>query len=462
MKLTFVMTASYHARFIAPLVTLAKERGFAVEVITDTPGALQEAGTFAGVECHALPKKHGVLHQSLARHLRQVNNYLHWHSVPQYSRAVLRDLYRRLPLVYRVAASLLAGLTRLNFLSEAKRKQIFMMLEYLVPPERSVLRQLSASAATCVIILSKVRGTTTETEYQKAAQHLRIPCLIFVASWDNLTSKGTFQLPPEAVLIWNAHQAEELKHYHEIRPENCIIVGAPVFDILYQPNKWLVTRESFCESCHIPPDYKYFLYLVSSERVWGDERPLIRAVASALESLLEPKVLLVVKHHPKNNLPPPLPLSRRTTFLPRTGYAYTNRETAYFYNLIAHSEGVIGLSTTAFLEACALNKPCLGLTPVNGCVLGIQPPPLSYKDFVHTGYLYEHGFVHPIGEVTKLAACMTLALDNERWDERPSLAIKNFLGRQDGIDCAGRFLDEIERFLSSATGGAKAFSRCNG
>jgi hypothetical protein len=64
-----------------------------------------------------------------------------------------------------------------------------------------------------------------------AARSLGIPTAAFVASWDNLTSKGRIAAPFDHFLVWSAHmKGELLRFYPEVAADRVHVVGTPQFD----------------------------------------------------------------------------------------------------------------------------------------------------------------------------------------------------------------------------------------
>lgn len=49
-----------------------------------------------------------------------------------------------------------------------------------------------------------------QIDYVKTAKRLGIPVSMAVASWDNLTNKGTVNVQPDQVIVWNNEQKREV------------------------------------------------------------------------------------------------------------------------------------------------------------------------------------------------------------------------------------------------------------
>jgi hypothetical protein len=79
----------------------------------------------------------------------------------------------------------------------------------------------------------------------KAATQMKIPTVLLVASWDNLT-KGVFPSRPDRLVVWNPIMFEEAQELHGFRPEQIFIGGVPQFD-LYADKSQLPDRRTFFE-----------------------------------------------------------------------------------------------------------------------------------------------------------------------------------------------------------------------
>jgi hypothetical protein len=188
---------------------------------------------------------------------------------------------------------------------------------------------------------------------------VRIPTIVAVASWDNLTTKGVFQVMPDLTLVWNRVQIDEAIRLHDVPANKVIATGAPVFDPWFelQPT---VDRASYCRQMGLEPEQPYVLYLCSSKTIAEDERAFVEEVA---EGLRQPEatrhVNLVVRPHPlhadiwKD-------YTGRLTIWPRQGDMPDSTEARQdFFHALHFSAAAIGINTSALLEAAIADRPCL-------------------------------------------------------------------------------------------------------
>ena len=114
-----------------------------------------------------------------------------------------------------------AGIQRLNRLYRALVKR---------SPEVGRYRRLFQETGTEILFCSHQR-TQLAVPAVVAAQSLGIPCVTFIFSWDNLSSKGRIPAPFDHYLVWSPLMKEELQRYYpDVAPDRIHVVGTPQFD----------------------------------------------------------------------------------------------------------------------------------------------------------------------------------------------------------------------------------------
>jgi hypothetical protein len=181
-----------------------------------------------------------------------------------------------------------------------------------------------------------------------------------VASWDNLTGKGHLRVVPDRVFVWNEIQRREAIEMHCIPADRVVATGAPKFD------EWFVRRprqspEEFAEHVGLPPDRPYLLYLCSSSFIAPDEA---RFVAEWLEQLRAHPQLsdlgVLVRPHPQNAaqwIDADLSRYAPVAVWPHGGAQPDGGNArAEFFESLAHCAAVVGVNTSALIEAAILGK----------------------------------------------------------------------------------------------------------
>ena len=71
-----------------------------------------------------------------------------------------------------------------------------------------------------------VEPGSIQVDYIKSAGALGIPSALCVASWDNLTNKGSVRVAPDRVFVWNEAQKREAVDMHGIAASDVVVTGA--------------------------------------------------------------------------------------------------------------------------------------------------------------------------------------------------------------------------------------------
>lgn len=295
--------------------------------------------------------------------LRHALDYLRYFE-PEFGQAhPLRERARaRAPFVIRM----LLALPPLR--SRAGRRllgTVLRRLEAAIPVPRSIRKTVEARGPEVVLVSPLVGMGSIESEYLRAAQQAGIPTVLPVASWDNLTNKGVLRDVPTLTIVWNKTQVEEAVRLHALPREQVVAVGAHCFDhwFSWKPS---TTREQFAKRRQLDPERPLLLYLGSSHFIAGDETPFIREWLGRVREhprLREAAVLL--RPHPQNDVGwAELDVDEpgKTVVWPRVGTAPTDDEKkADYFDSLFHAGAVVGINTSALIEAAILHRPVLTL-----------------------------------------------------------------------------------------------------
>jgi len=245
------------------------------------------------------------------------------------------------------------------------RSRVFGLLlsltEYLTPAARAIVEEVKLWRPDAVVATPvNERFSSADLEYLKAARALKIPTLLPVISWDNLTTKGYIHVVPDVLLAWNEVQAEEAVENHRIAPDAIRLIGAALFDKWFSEISPTPDRD-FRASQGIPLDTRFITYLGSSHDLVGDESWLVTELRRALDQ--DPAVReipLVVRPHPANTKifegfsMEGVYIVPRATTLPSTDSALQ-----ISYDTMHHASAVVGINTSAMIEALIVGKPMI-------------------------------------------------------------------------------------------------------
>jgi hypothetical protein len=239
-------------------------------------------------------------------------------------------------------------------------------MEDAIPSSAGIERHLRERAPDVVLVSSIVRPASDEVELLKSARRLGIPTGICVASWDNLTNKGLLKFVPDRVFVWNDAQVREATELHGIPAERVRATGAGLFDEWFErrPSR---TAEEFARVVGLDPSRPFVVYLCSSRTIarQGEVEFVgdwIRALRAAGDERVRGVGVLVRPHPRAAGKWRRADLSEfgNAVVWPR-GCAYTVDEGDRddFFDTLAHSASVVGINTTAMIEAAVVGRSVL-------------------------------------------------------------------------------------------------------
>jgi hypothetical protein len=318
-------------------------------------------------------------------------------------------------------------------------------LEDAIPASGRITRYLREQAPD-VVLATAVIKKPAQIEFLKSARRLRIPGGICVASWDNLTNKGLLKFAPERVFVWNEIQRREASELHGVPAERVVATGAQLFDEWFERTP-STSRDEFVRKVGLDPAVPYVVYVCSSAFITasGGEVEFVRGWIEALRASDEPlrSIGVLIRPHPG------VPRRWRDADLSRYGNAVvwpsegahpvSERMRADFFDTIAHSASVVGINTTAMIEAAIIGKS----------VLTILAPEFAQESTIHFHYLLEEngGFLSVASSVDEHLVQVARLLDEDAdAGERRRRFVESFV-RPRGLDRPATpiFADEVEQ-----------------
>lgn len=308
------------------------------------------------------------------------------------------------------------------------------------PADGGIAAQVAQASPDVVVGCPFVYTFCNDVEYLRAALKQGISTVGVVGSWDNLTTKGASHLLVDRVLVWNQPLADEAEQIHAFPRDRIEVTGAAKFDAYFELDR-ARSREDFCARAGLEPGLPFVLYVGSSKQVAGDESGFVRDLAGSLRS--NPglgELQMVVRPHPLNvdswtgfSEPGvvvfPADGARPDLEGPRQDY----------FDTLTHSAAVIGVNTTAFLEAAVTDRPCLSIVS--------ERHRQGQVERGHFHHLLDGGFIETSPDLEGAAAIVSriLAGEDPRREQR-----RRFVGyfvRPGGMDRrAGEVVAEaIER-----------------
>lgn len=306
--------------------------------------------------------------RKVVRTLREILNYAHILNTEEtrpWDAAKWGRFFE--PLIWKIVSSVVGKKVLKNLLFQ----KVLRMIERMIPVAPEIRGHLQDIKPDIVVAMPLISGDSREGEYIQAASAMSVPTVFSLFSWDNPSTKGTFHSKPDYYLVWNESLARELVTMHNIPREKIHITGAPRFDRLAGGGgDYILPRVEFCRKSGVDPHGKFLLYVASTfildsnHRKSVGEDQLILKIADALKKDEETAdIQILVRPHPQNvNIISPLKNAVRDNLCiyPSVGeLPDTDEKRKIFYNSIFHSVAVVGINTTAFLEASVIDRPCI-------------------------------------------------------------------------------------------------------
>jgi hypothetical protein len=374
--------------------------------------------------------------------------YLH----PRFAAASsLRARMKRkvLPAAYRWLDAIPQLAPRRVYLAE----RALMAAERAIPVCRPIAEFLQAQAPDVMLVSPLIDAASEQVDWIKAARASGIRSAACVASWDNLTNKGLLRVEPDLVIVWNEAQRHEAHEYHYIPEHKIVATGAQLFDRWFMKH---VTRDrrAFCERVGLRDERPFVLFTGSSSFISESraEVQFVRKWIGALRASEDPAlrgINILVRPHPYNCHawdPDPLVDLPGAVFFPRGGYNPIDpNNRADFFDSIYHSAAVVGINTSAMIEAAIIGRPVFSMLA---------------EEFAGTqeGTIHFHHLLPENGGCVRIASTIAEHVvqlsDRLRDPEGAREEARRFIGsfiRPHGIDRPATpvFVDAVERLAAA-------------
>ncbi len=318
-------------------------------------------------------------------------------------------------------------------------------LERALPPSARILEWMRSEAPDLVLITPLIELGSQQFDYLQAAKLLGIRTALPVTSWDHLSSKALIRNPPDLVLVWNPVQRDEAIRLHGVPASRITVTGAQAYDhwFTWTPKR---SREAFCRDVGLPADRPFILYTCSSLfKGTADETLFVekwlREIRASNDPVLRTAGVLIRPHPGRLEEWTGFDFSKfgDVAFWGRHPVDEASR-TDYFESM-HYSAAVVGLTTSAFLEAAIVGRPV-------HTVLLPKYSRNNQEGTIHFQYLLtvNGGLLHTSRTFQEHTGQLAQALrEPVAVDPRSRAFVEGFI-RPFGIDVAAtpRFVDAIE------------------
>lgn len=397
--MTIVFTALHFANFrnFESVIRTLAERGHRVHLLADEREefggqALAErlAAAHPGVTWGWAPSPVNEPWFPVAQKLRYALDYVRF-LAPRYAdvpKLRLRNI-KRTPRLIRW----------LSVLGHRPVTALLTWYERTLPTSPSVQDFFRRERPDVLLLTGLTFSRSFALEQLKAARALGIRTAACIMSWDHLSSKALLHLPPDRTLVWNPVQKTEATDMHGLEPARVVVTGAQCYDQWFdrQPT---ASRTAFCDRLGLEASRPFLLYVCSTMSPAPDplEPHFVRQWILALRASDNPvlrDIGVLVRPHPERVKEwqgvslegiPNVAMHGR---MPLDGDAKAD-----YFDSLYHSRAVVGLCTSAFIEAAVVGRPVMTL---------LLPEYRMHQDgMAHFRYLttVEGGLLHVADDMT--------------------------------------------------------------
>jgi hypothetical protein len=446
-RILFVVNRMAHVRHFDRAVRLLADRGHDI-VLASQDDDVDPGGAVAGcdrVVTTPAPQRRTDEWADAARLLRRSRDYLRYlhpryaGARPLRSRAFEEMISavssRRSRELDAAWSELLVGMQEWE---QQRLDAALAKLHSVVPADPAIHAFVSAQRADMLVVSPMVGVGFSQAEYVKSARELGIPSGVLVYSWDNLSNKGLIHETPDRMWVWNEVQAAEAVALHEYPAERVVVTGAARFDAFFEMRGEL-PREDLCAQLGLDAARPIVSYLCSSRFVAPHERAFVDGWIRELRRSADPSLAgcsVIVRPHPagvKEWHAPDRQVIRwpracgdvkasasRPFDDPHTVVMSSRMQNAdqVLYDTVFHSAAVVGLNTSAEIEAAIVGRPVFTL---------VDPDAEGQLGSLHFRYLLkeEGGHVEIAGSVAEHMSQLANAVAGRN----DSAAIESFVRR---------------------------------
>jgi hypothetical protein len=373
--LFLMLNPSYVRSFESVLRGLA-ERGIETTVMFEhRKGASDEAGlehlrglcAELGLLYHGPPRASPrALRARVRTAFEAVQDYLWYFEPPLASASRLRA--RVVPRVPAGIEGATAGALARAVRARARIAGLSRKGAAALGPDPRVRDELARRRPSLLMVSPMVHLRSRQNDWVLAARELGIETMLCVSGWDHLTSKGRIHVTPARIAVWNDAQREQAVALHGADPGAIAVVGAWPYDhwSAWRPSR---SRDELSAELALPAGRPLILYACSSRFIAPEEAPAVADWVAALRACGDARATsanVIVRPHPHNTGWSDVPLRGLpgVAVFPRQGAdPVDDASRADYFDSMALADAVVGVNTSALIEAPVLDRPALAFPP---------------------------------------------------------------------------------------------------
>ena len=242
---------------------------------------------------------------------------------------------------------------------------VLRQFEQAVPRSRELEAFYREQAPDVVLITPLVDLGSPQLDHFLSARALGLRTVLCVGSWDHLSSKSLLRAVPDLVTVWNDTQKREAIELHEVPPERIVVTGAQCYDQWFgrQPSR---PREQFCEQIGLDASRPFVLYVCSSlfKNTANEARFVerwIQQVRGSADPALREAGLLIRPHPRRLDEWAQVDLTEFKNVTLFGSHPVDPAAKDDYFDSLYYASAVVGLNTSAFLEAGVVGRPVLSV-----------------------------------------------------------------------------------------------------
>jgi hypothetical protein len=238
--------------------------------------------------------------------------------------------------------------------------------ERTMPRSDAIEQYLAEQRPDVVLLASLTFSRSLQIEQLKAAKMLGIPVAACIMSWDHLSSKTLLHIQPDLTIVWNDVQRQEAVDMHGLPANRVVVTGAQCYDQWFGrvPER---TREEFCRAVGLDPARPFVLYVCSAMSPVPDpvEPMFVKQWIEGMRASTNPRLRnagVLVRPHPERLREwDGVSLDGLDNVVVHGRTPIDSDAKADYFDSLHFSDAVVGLCTSAFLEAAIVGRPVLTL-----------------------------------------------------------------------------------------------------
>ena len=245
--------------------------------------------------------------------------------------------------------------------------RVLAAIDRSLPNPAAAAAYVERIAPDVVAVCDKGHPGSLSSAYVKVGRELGIPTALCVASWDNLTNRQRTRVVPHALLVWNERQRQEAIDFHGLTAQDVAVTGAPRFD------DWFSWRErdrhEFLARVGLDPTRPVVLWIGGAlNHADVTEAAYVSTWIGALRSSGDPilrKAGILIRPHPERIAEwaeADYSEFSNVAVWPRKGtFPLEHESKADYYDSIFHAGAVVGINSSAMIEASIVGRPVLAV-----------------------------------------------------------------------------------------------------